>query len=55
MKLLQKINLTDEAIGELLNIDEFADKVNPDEPRIQGNGIKLTNNNGEEFRMENQS
>jgi hypothetical protein len=54
MKLLQKINLTDEAIGELLNIDEFADKVDPDEPRNQGgNGIRFTDENGKPFNMEN--
>jgi hypothetical protein len=53
MKLMQKINLTDEAIGELLNIDEFADKVDPDIPRNQGNGIRLTDGDGNPFNMEN--
>ena len=53
MKLNREVPLTAEAIGELLNIDEFADKVDPDLPRGMGKGINLTDGDGNPFNMEN--
>jgi len=53
LKILQKIPLKDEAIGKLLNLDEFTDMVDTDQERPQGNGIRFTNEEGKEFRMEN--
>ena len=53
LKILQKIPLKDEAIGKLLNLDEFTDMVDTDVERPQGNGFKLTDNEGKEFKMEN--
>jgi hypothetical protein len=53
LKILQKVPLKDEAVGELLNIDEFADKVDPDQERPNGNGVRFTDSNGNPITMEN--
>ena len=53
LKILQKIPLTDEAIGKLLNIDEFEDMVDPEQERPQNTGVRFTDRNGNPINMEN--
>jgi hypothetical protein len=53
-KLNQMIPLTAEAIGELTDIDEFEDKIDPDVERpVQQPGLKMKDSQGKEFSLEN--
>jgi hypothetical protein len=46
--------LTAEAIGELTDIDEFEDKIDPDIERPVGQpGLRMKDSQGKEFSLEN--
>ena len=53
-QLNQMVPLNVEAIGELTDIDEFEDKMDPDLERQVGQpGLKMRDSNGQEFSLEN--
>ena len=48
------IPLKAESIGELTDIDEFEDKIDPDlEGQVAPPGLRMKDSNGQEFSLEN--